>query len=118
MIVTLMTTSRFKRYNLTIPYLTALVAAVIIILLPFHAFLSVWLSSIFGHYTALRLWKEVLLVGLVVLAGYVLFRDKRLRQEFFTSRLNQLILGYIVVSFIWGFVSLMQDAVTVKALGY
>lgn len=27
--------------------------AVVLVLMPFHAFLTVWLSSLFGHYTAL-----------------------------------------------------------------
>jgi hypothetical protein len=41
---------------------------VVLVAIPFHAFLSVYLSSFVGHYTALRLWKEALLalvIGLV-----------------------------------------------------
>jgi len=48
----------------------SIICAVIIVLLPFHAFLTVWAASLIGHYTALRLWKEVLLV--VVFAGAVI----------------------------------------------
>ena len=35
----------------------------IILLMPFHAFLTVWIASGVDHYTAVRLWKEALLQG-------------------------------------------------------
>ncbi len=41
-------------------------ATAMMALLPFHAFLTVWASSLVGHYTAMRLWKEFLLAGLVI----------------------------------------------------
>lgn len=53
-----------------------LVCAAIIVLLPFHAFLTVSLSSLFGHYTELRLWKEVVLVVLLVGAIIVGIRNR------------------------------------------
>lgn len=118
MIVTLMTSSRTSIKNLKIPSLVAAATALIFILIPFHAFLSVWLSSIFGHYTALRLWKEVLLVVLTIKVAYLLVRDNKLRREFFSRRLNQMILLYGGVSIVWGFVALELHKVTAKALGY
>ncbi|MBX4197063.1 hypothetical protein KW801_00720, partial [Candidatus Saccharibacteria bacterium] len=42
----------------------------ILILLPFHAFLTVWLSSGLDHYTLLRLWKEFLLLPIALGALY------------------------------------------------
>ena len=46
--------------SFTLSLLTLIMA-----LLPFHAFLTIWLSTFVGHYTALRLWKEVLtLIGI------------------------------------------------------
>lgn len=64
---------------------TVAVAAVIIVLVPFHAFLTVWAASLFGHYTAFRLWKEALL-ALITLTTFVLLlfdRDlfKSLRRD-------------------------------------
>ena len=35
---------------------------IVIVLLPFHAFLTVWAASLFGHYTLFRLWKEFLVL--------------------------------------------------------
>jgi hypothetical protein len=118
MIVTLMTTSKPTAANPKFLKWAIYIIGAIIILLPFHAFLTVWLSSIFGHYTALRLWKEVLLFGLVAAATYVLIRDTRLRREFVNSRLNQLILAYAALTLIWGVAALELHKVTAKALGF
>src|SRR5947207_2227126 len=65
--------------------------AFIFVLLPFHAFLTVWLASFTGHYILLRLWKEFLLLFLALGASYLLVKDAALRQKFLASRITQLI---------------------------
>jgi hypothetical protein len=107
------TASRVKSANWAV-YITG----AIIVLLPFHAFLTVWLSSIFGHYTALRLWKEVLLFGLIAGAKYTLIRNRELRRTFLNSRLNQLILAYAALTLVWGLIAFELHKVTAKALGF
>ncbi|HEX7632806.1 MAG TPA: O-antigen ligase family protein, partial [Candidatus Saccharimonadales bacterium] len=89
-----------------------------ILLMPFHGFLTVWLSSLIGHYTALRLWKEVILLlsGLGVL--YLLLFDQKIRSHTMTRRLVWLILAYGVINLVWGAVAFHNHAVTAKALGY
>ena len=87
-------------------------------LLPFHAFLTVWLSSSIDHYTLLRLWKEFLLLVISIGASYLLVTDKSLRQRIFASRLPQLIALYLLLSLLWGVVAYSVDKVTLKALGY
>ena len=47
----------------------------ILLLMPFHAFLTVWGASLFGHYTALRLWKEALLALCALGVTYLTFVD-------------------------------------------
>jgi hypothetical protein len=94
------------------------ISVVIIMLLPFHAFLTVWLSTLIGHYTALRLWKEVLLVFCVLGVFYLLITDHKIRSHTLTRRLVWLILAYIAVTVIWGLLALNQHDVTAKALGY
>lgn len=91
---------------------------VILLLMPFHAFLTVWLSQIFGHYTALRLWKEVLLLigGLGMLLLVTL--DHKIRSHTLPRRLVQIILVYMLVNLIWGIVALHNKDATAKALGY
>ncbi len=99
-------------------YVPAALIVIILALLPFHAFLTVWGSSVVGHYTALRLWKEYLLVIILIGAITTFFTDKKVRQLFYNSRLIQLILLFLVIEFIWGVVSYQQKAVSTKALFY
>jgi hypothetical protein len=90
----------------------------ILVLMPFHAFLTVWGASIFGHYTALRLWKEVLLVVCTIGVLYLLAFDHKIRSHTLSRRLVWLILTYCVVNVLWGVVALNRNDVTAKALGY
>lgn len=94
------------------------VSLLLILLMPFHAFLTVWLASIFGHYTAFRLWKEVLLVLGGLGAVYLLAFDQKIRSHTLTRLLMWLILAYTLVNVVWGFVGLHEGTVTAKALGY
>lgn len=90
----------------------------ILLAMPFHAFLTVWGSSIFGHYIALRLWKEVLLVLSFVGVVYLLATDHKIRSHTLSRRLAWLILLYMLLNIVWGLLALNQHDVTAKALGY
>ena len=94
------------------------IVAVIIILLPFHAFLTVWLSSVVGHYTLLRLWKEILLVPVSAGVIYLVARDSRLRKQLFGDWLSRLIGIYSFLLLVTGFIALFYHDVTAKALAY
>lgn len=93
-------------------------AILIILLVPFHAFLTVWAAHIFGHYTAFRLWKEYLLglcwLGLV----FLWITDHKIRHHTLSRRLVWLIVAYALLNVIWGVVALKHEAVNAKALGY
>lgn len=91
---------------------------VILLLMPFHAFLSVWGASNFGHYTELRLWKEALLALSIVGVLYLLLTDQRIRTHTLQRRLVWVILVYGLLNFVWGLLALNQQDVTAKALGY
>ena len=109
-----------KRPDTTVkllPWLAGAVAA-IFVLIPFHAFLTVWLASGVGHYLLLRLWKEFLLVILSAAALYILLSDKPLRRRFLAGRLHQVIGIYIGLSLVWGIVAYLLHSVSLKALGY
>src|SRR5579872_2160260 len=99
-------------------YTVNFLVALILVLLPFHAFLTVWLASLIGHYTLLRLWKEILLVVLVIGALYLLAVDRKLRASFVSSRLNQSIVIYGLISVVWGIAAYSLHKVTLKALAY
>ncbi|HTB48672.1 MAG TPA: O-antigen ligase family protein [Verrucomicrobiae bacterium] len=90
----------------------------IILVMPFHAFLTVWGSSLVGHYTALRLWKEVLLAVCTLALPFLLVTDRKIRSHTLTRRLVWLILLYMLVNVLWGLVALNRHTVDAKALGY
>lgn len=90
----------------------------ILLLVPFHAFLTVWASSIFGHYTALRLWKEALLILCITGALYLIAMDHKIRSHTLSRRLVWLIMAYVALNIVWGLMALDQNDVTPKALGY
>lgn len=93
-------------------------AGTIIVLVPFHAFLTVWASTFTDHYVALRLWDEVLLGILVFIAVGWLICEKALRTQLFSSRIFRLIIAYLLVTLALGCVALSKNEVTYKALGY
>jgi hypothetical protein len=49
----------------TLSKLANYLVALVVVLVPFHAFLTVWGSALFGHYTALRLWDDGLLLVII-----------------------------------------------------
>ncbi len=93
-------------------------AGLIIVLVPFHALLTVWLSSLAGHYTLWRLWKEFLLVPLAAGAIYLLARDKNLSRRFFGSWLVRLIFLYFLILITSGVAARANHSVASKALWY
>jgi hypothetical protein len=114
-IVAFMRASAFKYRVLT---LVTSLTMLIILLVPFHAFLTVWGASLIGHYTALRLWKEVLLIICIVGSLYLVLTDNKIRSHTLTRRLVWLIFAYLAVNIVWGLVAFHQHTLTAKALGY
>ena len=96
----------------------ATLATIIMVFVPYHALLTVWLSTATGHYTALRLWKEVLLVVISLGVTYLLLTDAKIRTHTLTRRLVWLVLGYVGLQLLLGALSLRTGTVTLRALGY
>ena len=92
--------------------------AVIFVLLPFHAFFTTWLGASFGHIDLFRIWKELLLVPLTVLALVILSRDKGLLAKLKSSWIIRLILGYALLHIVIGLIAFGQHGVTGQALIY
>ncbi len=100
-------------------HILAIVIAVVIILLPFHALLTVWLSSLVGHYTLLRLWKEILLVVAGLITLILLARDKLMRQALYASpRLFWSVIIYLALMLALGLTAYAHHNVSGKALAY
>ena len=111
------TTAGPSRLGRLIAYGCGLIIAVA----PFHAFLTVWAASLVGHYTALRLWKEVLLVALVIASIALLMSQTYLRPAVL-SRLRQqpiiyIVAAYLLLLIVTGLVALGNDSVNLKAFG-
>lgn len=110
-----MRASAFKYRVLT---LVTSLTMLIMLIMPFHAFLTVWGADLVGHYTALRLWKETLLLICIIGALYLVMTDGKIRSHTLTRRLVWLIFAYIGVNVVWGLIAFHQHTLTAKALGY
>ncbi|MBI2797868.1 O-antigen ligase family protein [Candidatus Saccharibacteria bacterium] len=62
----------------------------ILVIMPFHAFLSVVLGSVFGYQAAFQAWKEVLFVGLAAIWLYNCVLRKKLLFKFSFTNLTVL----------------------------
>lgn len=107
-----------KSLDTIITKFVALSVAVILVLIPFHAFLTVWLSSAVGHYTALRLWKEVLLLIAGLGASWLIYRLPKLQKALLDDWLWRLIAIYAVVTIVCGLAAHALGSVTTKAVLY
>jgi len=92
-------------------------SAALVALVPFHAFLTVWLASNFGHYTAFRLWIEVVIDLLFLGVLYVVW-ERKIRLSNKQARwLWWLGVGYVTVHVLLGIIALSQHTVNLAALG-
>ncbi len=98
--------------------LANLLVATVIVMVPFHAFVTVWASSLVGHFTLLRLWDDTLLLLLFGIVSAWIISDKQLRQLLLRSLLFRLIAGYIFISLALGCVALAKHNVTLTAAAY
>ncbi len=96
----------------------SILTMIIILLVPFHGFLTVWLSNLVGHYTVIRLWDEVLLLICIIGAAYLLITDHKIRLDTLSKRLVWLIYIYVFLSIILGIIAYFNHSLTKKALGY
>ena len=90
----------------------------VLLLMPFYGFLTVWSASLLGHYTAIRLWGEGLLVVCTIGILYLLAFDHKIRTHTLSRRLVWATLAYIALILAWGVLSYERHNVTAKALGY
>ena len=90
----------------------------VLLLMPLYGFLTVWGASLFGHYTAIRLWGEGLLVVCTIGILYLLAFDHKIRTHTLSRRLVWTILAYIALNLIGGLIAYNRHYVTAKALGY
>lgn len=90
----------------------------IVLLMPFHAFLSVGIGSATGMYDAVRVWKEVLILIILLILGFMFWRDRELRRRLQGGPLVWLLAGYVGLHVVMTAISLAAGQVTIKALTY
>lgn len=88
--------------------------ATIVVLMPFHAFLSTFLGVAIGPLWLWKSWKEIVLVGLTLLVLIWLARNKKLT-EVFTDPLILLLCTYTVIVVVLTVLS--DTATSAKAAG-
>lgn len=95
-------------------------AAGIIVLIPFHALLTVWAASLFGHYTEIRLWKEILLALVIatVIAAVIRGRQVGSIKRLLPDRLLHIIILYLLLLIGSAAVAVMVNAASPKAAAY
>ena len=69
----------------------------ILVLLPFHALLTTWAASNFGHFDWWRIWKDLLIAAMAVPAAWLAWRQPKLRQWLATSWITKLIGLYFIL---------------------
>jgi len=112
-----------KLPRLTIPInnaskIAATVVAIILILVPFQAFLTVIASDISGGYEYWRLWKEMLLIAITPIVLLVVWQDRTLWQRMQTGWLFWAMICYILLHIGLGLVALAKGQVNSYALLY
>lgn len=99
-----------------LPNLAAWLIVLILVFIPFHAFLTIWIGSNLGVYDFSRLWKEALLILLGFGSLFLLWKDKKLLEVVRRSPLFWLIAGYILLHLVLGAWGLAQGRVNGEAL--
>lgn len=92
--------------------------ATILALLPFHAFLTTWAGSNFGHLDAWRVWKDILLVSMVPSGLWLAWRTPKLKKWLVRSWTIRLFGLYILLHIILGIWALSRHDVNDVALIY
>ncbi|HEY5267901.1 MAG TPA: O-antigen ligase family protein [Candidatus Saccharimonadales bacterium] len=94
-----------------------LTVLIILLVLPFHEFLTTWLASNFGHINLFRVWKEIVLVLITPIVIYLAYINKGLKKWLVKDRLITLIYLFTVIAIILGIVGYQQKHVNLAALG-
>ena len=92
--------------------------SLILVLLPFHALLTVGYAALIGHFDLLRLWKEILLLLLVPVAVWLVAKSPDIRRQLTGGWLFWAIAAYALLTLLLGAVALVKGQVNSYALVY
>lgn len=94
------------------------VVAAIFVLLPFHALLTTWAGSNFGALDVFRLWKELLMIPLGLIAAWLVLRNKDFQKQLVRSWLLRLIGVYTVLFIAFGIFVVLNGRAPFEAVAY
>lgn len=92
--------------------------AAMLVLVPFHAFLTIVASTATGGYDWWRLWQEILLLAITPIVLLIIYKDRALWQRLQAGWLLWAILCYILLHVGLGLVALHKGQVNTYALLY
>ncbi len=98
-------------------YLSWIIAG-IFILLPFHAFLTTWAGSNFGHLDLIRIWKEIILALLICPALWLVSSKPELKSWLLKSWITRLFGLYVLLHLVLGGFAYADHNVNHVALVY
>lgn len=108
---------RLKSRHNCLELIPSYLVAVVLLLVPFHAFLTVWASTTVGHYTLLRLWPEMVILVLalwILVSGGVLSIWREMR----VSKLAWWIAAYLGLNAIYFIIAIAFGHQGMKAASY
>ena len=89
----------------------------ILVLLPFHEFITTWIGSNFGHLDLWRIWKEIIILACLPFVSYLILKNKALRQKIVHDWLIWLITAYALLTVAIGLWAHHVRKVNTAALG-
>src|SRR5262245_61309685 len=113
-----MTSSTITRKTTKISDYGSYVLGAVLVIVPFHALLTVFASTIFGHYDALKLWKEVVLLLLLPVAGWVFWKSSDLQKRLREGWLFWAMVVYVALHLLLGLMALAKGQVNAYAMLY
>ena len=105
-----------KTLTLRLVNIVQVVILAILLILPFHEFLTTWLASNFGHIDLFRIWKEVVLIIISPIVIYLALINQKLRSWLIRDKLVLLILFFSLIVVVLGVVGYHMHHVNASAL--
>lgn len=90
----------------------------LLIIVPFHALLSIYAYSIFGHYVLTRLFEEYILFLMVIIGLFLFVRDFKDQKKLFKDNIILLTTLYLAVLVGWTIFGYLNNTVNLKASLY
>jgi O-antigen ligase len=106
-----------RSFDIRLATILAWLFAFILVLLPFHEFLTTWIGANYGHLDLWRIWKEIIIIVSFPFALYLTIRRSDLRRWLLHDRLVRAIFIYAVINVIVGLWAVKTHKVNTSALG-